>query len=101
LSENRKRLRAELFNRAVKGEFPYYSDMLPLLKPRIESGWRPEWSEDLNQIAMEERSHGYQDITFIFILRGKETGLPSQSILEKRTRRIKSKWKSCVRARMI
>jgi hypothetical protein len=76
LSESRKRLRAELFKRAAKGEFPYYSDMLPLLKPRIESGWRPEWSQDLNQIAMEERSHGYPDITFI--LRGKDTGLPSQ-----------------------
>jgi hypothetical protein len=76
VSENRKRLRAQLFKCAAKGEFPYYSDMLPILKPRIDSGWRPEWSGDLNQIAMEERSHGYPDITFI--LRKRETGFPSQ-----------------------
>jgi hypothetical protein len=76
VSENRKRLRAELFKFAAKGEFPHYGDMLPILKPRIEGGWRSEWSDDLNQIAMEERSHGYPDLTFI--LRRKETGYPSQ-----------------------
>jgi hypothetical protein len=35
------------------------------LLPKIKTGWRAEWSDDLNQIAMEERSHGYPDITFI------------------------------------
>jgi hypothetical protein len=39
--------------------------MLQHLVPRIAGGWRPEWSADLDQIAMEERSHGYPDITFI------------------------------------
>jgi hypothetical protein len=65
MSINKARLRAELFKCAAKGEFPTYGDMLKHLKPRITSGWRPEWTADLNQIAMEERSHGYPDITFI------------------------------------
>jgi hypothetical protein len=65
MSANKARLRAELFKCAAKGKFPAYSDMLKHLKPRIRSGWRPEWTADLNQIAMEERSHGYPDITFI------------------------------------
>jgi len=56
MSDSRKRLRAELFKCAAKGEFPTYHDMLSHLQPRIDSGWRPEWSDDLNQIAMEERS---------------------------------------------
>ncbi len=65
MSDNRRRLRAELFKCAVRGDFPTYRDMLPHLYPRINSGWRSEWSDDLNQIAMEERSHGYPDITLI------------------------------------
>jgi hypothetical protein len=54
MSSNRARLRAELFKFAVNGKFPTYSDVLPFLTPRIQQGWRTEWSEDLNQIAMEE-----------------------------------------------
>lgn len=65
MSVNKTRLRAELFKCAAKGEFPAYSDMLKYLEPRIASGWRAEWTAALNQIAMEERSHGYPDITFI------------------------------------
>jgi len=34
------------------------------LVPLIEKGWRPEWTRDLNQMAMEELSHGYPDITY-------------------------------------
>src|ERR1700728_31611 len=65
MSINKARLRAELFKYAAKGEFPTYGDMRRHLVPKIEKGWRKEWSDDLNQIAMEERSHGYPDITFI------------------------------------
>ena len=60
MSVNKTRLRAELFKCAAKGEFPAYSDMLKYLEPRIASGWRAEWTADLNQIAMEERSPAIQ-----------------------------------------
>jgi hypothetical protein len=49
---------------------------LPFLQPRIQQGWRTEWSEDLNQIAMEEISHGYPDITYI--LHRSDPKYPSQ-----------------------
>jgi hypothetical protein len=65
VSANRIRLRAELFKCAARGHFPEYHEMLPHLTPLITKGWRTEWSADLNQIAMEELSHGYPDITFI------------------------------------
>lgn len=65
MSNNRAHLRAELFKCATKGHFPTYSEMLPILLPRISQGWRSEWSDDLDQIAMEEISHGYPDITYI------------------------------------
>jgi hypothetical protein len=77
MSINKARLRAELFKCAAKGEFPSYGDMRKHLVPKIKKGWRKEWSEDLNQIAMEERSHGYPDITFILHRQGQD-GYPSQ-----------------------
>jgi hypothetical protein len=75
MSINKAKLRAELFKYAAKGEFPIYSDMRKHLRPRISTGSRPEWTADLNQIAMEERSHGYPDITFIL---HRKNGFPSQ-----------------------
>jgi hypothetical protein len=78
MSENRIRLRAELFKCAARGHFPEYNEMLPFLIPRIEQGWRSEWSDDLNQIAMEERSHGYPDITYILHRADRTYPYPSQ-----------------------
>jgi hypothetical protein len=77
MSVNKARLRAELFKYAAKGEFPTYAEMRNHLVPKIKTGWRKEWSVDLDQIAMEERSHGYPDITFILRHSGKN-GLPSR-----------------------
>src|SRR4051812_44788642 len=68
---NRARMRAELFKYAAAGHFPTYGEMLKHLKPFIKQGWRPEWTRDLNQIAMEELSHGYPDITYILHRTGK------------------------------
>lgn len=58
--------------------FPTYSELLPHLMPRIAQGWRPEWSADLNQIAMEEISHGYPDITYILHRADPNSPYPSQ-----------------------
>ena len=76
MSANKASLRAELFKCAVRGTFPTYSDMLPFLQPRIQQGWRTEWSDDLNQIAMEEISHGYPDITYILHRSDKNSPYP-------------------------
>jgi hypothetical protein len=78
MSANKARLRAELFKCAIRGEFPTYNEMLPHLQPRITQGWRAEWSDDLNQIAMEELSHGYPDITYILHRRDDRSPYPSQ-----------------------
>ena len=78
MSTNRERLRAELFKCAVRGHFPTYNEMLRHLTPRITQGWRPEWSADLNQISMEEQSHGYPDITFILHRADPKAPYPTQ-----------------------
>jgi hypothetical protein len=78
MAENRIRLRAELFKCAARGHFPTYNEMLPHLTPSIQQGWRPEWSGDLNQISMEEQSHGYPDITFILHRADPNSPYPSQ-----------------------
>jgi len=78
MSINKARLRAELFKCAANGRFPTYGDMLPFLQPRIQQGWRTEWSDDLNQIAMEEISHGYPDITYILHRNDLRSPYPSQ-----------------------
>ena len=78
MSSNKTRMRAELFKCAVRGHFPTYSEMLPHLSPKISQGWRTEWSDDLNQIAMEEISHGYPDITYILHRSDPKSPYPSQ-----------------------
>ena len=79
---NRLRMRAELFKAAVAGQFPTYGDMLKHLTPKIDQGWRQEWTRDLNQIAMEELSHGYPDITYIL---HRKDGYPSQILFRDAT----------------
>jgi len=71
-------MRAELFKFAVRGHFPTYNEMFAVLKPTISQGWRAEWSDDLNQIAMEELSHGYPDITYILHRSDRNSPYPSQ-----------------------
>lgn len=75
---NRERLRAELFKYAAAGHFPTYNEMLQYLTSKIQQGWRPEWSADLNQISMEEQSHGYPDITVILHRADPNFPYPSQ-----------------------
>jgi hypothetical protein len=75
---NKVRMRAELFKWAAAGHFPTYNEMLPHLTPQISQGWRKEWSADLNQISMEEQSHGYPDITFILHRADEDSPYPSQ-----------------------
>jgi hypothetical protein len=71
-------MRAELFKWAAAGHFPTYNEVLQHLTPKISQGWRKEWSADLNQISMEEQSHGYPDITFILHRADKDSPYPSQ-----------------------
>ena len=75
---NKTRMRAELFKWAAIGHFPTYNEMLQHLTPKIPTGWRKEWSVDLNQISMEEQSHGYPDITFILHRADPASPYPSQ-----------------------
>jgi hypothetical protein len=64
MNGDQARIRAELFKSACAGQFLTYSNFRQRLWPGM-TGWRREWSRALDMIAMEERSHGYPDITFI------------------------------------
>jgi hypothetical protein len=75
---NKVRMRAELFKFAAAGHFPTYNEMLQYLTPTISQGWRQESSADLNQISMEEQSHGYPDITFVLHRADPASPYPSQ-----------------------
>ena len=77
MEEEKRRIRAELFRRALAGEFPTYGEIQRHLWPDL-TGWRREWSDLFNQIAMEEISHGYPDITLIVHKTGEWRQYPSQ-----------------------
>jgi hypothetical protein len=77
MNGNKARIRAELFRSACAGEFPTYGALRDRLWPGM-TGWRPEWSGALNMISMEERSHGYPDITFILHRNDPSSPYPTQ-----------------------
>src|ERR1700693_1617949 len=66
--------RAELVKCAMAGEFPTYEQFFKRISPGKKMGQFP-YRDHFNQIAMEERSHGYPDITFM--VRGQD-GYPHQ-----------------------
>jgi hypothetical protein len=77
MSNRKARIRAELFKSAVAGEFPSYGDFRDRLWPGLQ-GWRREWSDDLNTIAIEETKNGYPDITYILRRSDPKSPYPSQ-----------------------
>jgi len=77
MNGDKVRIRAALFRFACRGEFPTYDEFRDSLWPGM-AGWRHEWSEALDIIAMEERSHGYPDITFIVHRKDSASPYPSR-----------------------
>jgi hypothetical protein len=75
---NRKlkaKIRAELFRRALDGDFPTYEQFDERACGKQMKGRFP-WQAHFDAIAKEERKLGYPDITFI--VKSKTTGYPSQ-----------------------
>jgi hypothetical protein len=72
--ELKAQIRAELFRCAIAGDFPTYAQFFDRIRPGATMGNFP-YQMHFNQIAMEERSHGYPDITFV--VRGAD-GYPHQ-----------------------
>jgi hypothetical protein len=58
------RIRAELFRCAFTGVFPTYTEFFNRIRPGKIMGSFP-YQAHFNQIANEERSSGYPDITFM------------------------------------
>src|SRR6478735_2677552 len=75
MASDKSFIRRELFRCALAGEFLFYSEFRDRLWPGL-SGWRKEWSEDLDTISREETDNGYPDLTFL--LRKKENRYPSR-----------------------
>jgi hypothetical protein len=71
------RVRAELFRRALAGEFPTYTEFFEGINPGATMGAFP-YTLHFDQIAMEERSHGYPDITFIVRRAGSHPQYPGR-----------------------
>jgi hypothetical protein len=57
-------VRAELFKCAIAGKFPTYAEFFDRIHPGGKMGQFP-YKAHFNEIAEEERDHGYPDITFI------------------------------------
>ena len=71
-------IRGELFRCAAAGLFPNYTDFYRRIRgPDARMGQFP-WTKIFNTIAMEERSHGYPDVTFIVRRAGDPPQYPSQ-----------------------
>jgi len=68
------RIRAELFRSAFSGEFPTYTEFFNRIQPGKTMGNFP-YQTHFNEIAKEERNHGYPDITFIVRIKD---GYPNQ-----------------------
>ena len=75
--ELKARVRAELFRCAIAGQFLTYTEFFNRINPTATMGAFPYISH-FNQIAMEERSHGYPDITFIVHKSGPMPQYPGQ-----------------------
>lgn len=58
------KIRAELFRCAISGKFMTYTQFFNRIKPGAKMGNFP-YQRHFDQIAKEERSHGYPDITFL------------------------------------
>lgn len=69
------RIRAELFRKAISGEFVVYEDFYKHVSGKEMKGQFP-WTTHFDAIAREERRHNYPDITFL--VRSKTTNYPSQ-----------------------
>jgi hypothetical protein len=67
-------IRAELFRCAVAGKFLTYKQFFSRIRPGVTMGNFP-YQTHFDQIAKEERSHGYPDITFLVHGKG---GYPHQ-----------------------
>jgi hypothetical protein len=74
MSSLKARVRAELIKCATEGAFPTYTEFYNRLNPGKRMGAFP-YRTHFNEIAQEERSNGYPDITFI--VRGAD-GVPHQ-----------------------
>ena len=69
------KIRAELFRRAIAGDFPTYEQFYKRVRSKKMIGRFP-WQAHFDAIAKEERKLGYPDITFI--VKSKTSGYPSQ-----------------------
>jgi hypothetical protein len=77
MSTLKAEIRSELFRCAISGQFPTYTEFYQRLRPGKKMGTFP-WSKIFNDIAMEERSHGYPDITFVVRRGGAKGRYPGQ-----------------------
>jgi len=63
-NELKARIRAELFRCALSGEFLNYTQFFNRIRPDAKMGNFP-YQTHFDEIAKEERSLGYPDITFL------------------------------------
>jgi len=63
-AELKKTIRAELFRCAIRGQFLTYTNFYNHIRPGATMGNFP-YQRHFDEIAKEERSHGYPDITFL------------------------------------
>ncbi|HEX3502958.1 MAG TPA: hypothetical protein VHU22_06170 [Xanthobacteraceae bacterium] len=74
-SNLKAKIRAELFRRALAGDFPTYEEFYERASGKKMKGRFP-WQTHFDAIAKEERKLGYPDITFI--VKSKASNYPSQ-----------------------
>src|SRR5688572_2185727 len=63
-SQLKAQIRAELFRCAIGGQFLTYTEFFNRIRPGATMGNFP-YQAHFNEIAKEERSLGYPDITFV------------------------------------
>ncbi|MFY9953749.1 MAG: hypothetical protein WAK54_11330 [Bradyrhizobium sp.] len=70
-------VRVELFKCAIAGKFLTYAEFFERIRPGGKMGQFP-YKDHFDEIAKEERSNGYPDITFFVYRSGEPTQYPSQ-----------------------
>ncbi|WP_256807108.1 hypothetical protein [Bradyrhizobium sp. Bra64] len=75
--EIKRKVRAELFKSATAGKFLTYADFFDRMHPGDKMGSFP-YTDHFDEIAKEERSGNYPDITFLVHRSGDAPQYPSQ-----------------------